>query len=608
MTKALTSAIFAAVLTTAPFANAQSWGGGSPYAPGANSWGSGVNMVEQPCGAQPWQGMEEPEEPEEIADQRERVREIREKEFNVRKEKREIDRALRDKRRSLSRYVTDVEAFEATVMKCNTAFNAVTPNQRQFTNDPAKRDALLQENYKLVQPTFGGGTTTQSGASDGAMQCSRLFMDTEIGMPFRSERICSVSVRDANQPRLANNIKGPNFDENFKNCYREAAGLHELLEKEAKAKAEYERIQADAKNENKILREVRTEVARDRREMERLGIDDYADAEYAGCRGCEARARARAPKRSKSEIWGQVAVSILGIGANTALEVNRLRGNRRLGYPSGPSPFLVAGGIGGAGAGYPYIFGGGGGGIYGSIYGGVGQGGYGCSPSIGGNWGGASGPWAQAGIYGGAAYPYGGGIYNPGVGPWGYPGPWGNSGPPPPYYNAGAGAYGQIGFPPGQFPNQFPGQAGSCMPTPSGCFPMGNINAGGIPSPYGVNYQQQQLQAQLAAVEDYSRRYSLYIQNINDAYQKIELANSILGAGGGYGSFGSAGYGNFGAGAGGSFGAYGNFGASFGSAGYGNFGAGIGGSIFGNFGGAAGYGGGPVGAQWGGGPAPFPIR
>lgn len=114
--------------------------------------------------------------------------------------------------------------------------------------------------------------------------------------------------------------------------------------------------------------------------------------------------------REKPSMWSNVSQLLgLGLGAAaayyTADKVSDK--NARLGWPT--NPYL------GVQVGFPFVMAG----IYGGILGGQSHGGYGCANTVGGIGGGAFG--YPPGMFGG---PVSGGMYMPGMGPWGMPGPW----------------------------------------------------------------------------------------------------------------------------------------------------------------------------------------
>lgn len=171
--------------------------------------------------------------------------------------------------------------------------------------------------------------------------------------------------------------------------------------------------------------------------------------------------------REKPSMWSNVSQLLgLGLGAAaayyTADKVSDK--NARLGWPT--NPYL------GVQVGFPFVMAG----IYGGILGGQSHGGYGCAGGIGGAGGGAFG--YPPGMFGG---PVSGGMYMPGMGPWGMPGPWSGWGQMGGGFLGGLAAMGGMmggGYPGGM--GGYPGMMGGGMP---GGY-MGNVAiAGGMGMP-----------------------------------------------------------------------------------------------------------------------------
>lgn len=172
--------------------------------------------------------------------------------------------------------------------------------------------------------------------------------------------------------------------------------------------------------------------------------------------------------------WASVAGNLVlgGLATYAGYKTNQMvvDANSSLGYPSNPYPAW--------GFGFPFFAQGlsqaigGGSGIYGAIGGGVGAGGFGCAGNNGGPYG-MQGPFGGAmgnGMWGNPYMMAGmnpsmmGGLFLPGMGPWGAAGPWGIGGP-----YAGAMGYpmmgGMMGMPMG---NMIGGVAGGIMGMPMG--------------------------------------------------------------------------------------------------------------------------------------------
>ncbi len=196
------------------------------------------------------------------------------------------------------------------------------------------------------------------------------------------------------------------------------------------------------------------------------------------------------------QVIGAAALDVFGILMNTRTQNRAMDNAARLGWPYYPYP--------NSGYGFPFATAG----LYGATMGGIGAGGFGCGGVIGGGMMGGPfggmGPFGvMGGMYPGMGGPFGqmgcmnpmmcnpmmagGGLYLPGMGPWGMAGPWGMN----PYGGmmggfmpggmgmamgmAALSGFPGMGFMPGGMGMQFPGGMG--MQFPGG---MGMMFPGGM--------------------------------------------------------------------------------------------------------------------------------
>lgn len=269
-------------------------------------------------------------------------------------------------------------------------------------------------------------------------------------------------------------------------------------------------VEQYSKNANE-LRRLEDEVAASKQEMEALKEalaslkgdrkDELKERrreilEGGICLDCIGGSSAMGMQRRETD-WGSVIANV-GIGALMTYaghQMNKsvISNNSAMGWPTGQlypalgygAPFFTAG-------------------LYGAIGGGAGHGAFGCAGGMGGGGFpyGANGMMGPFGPYGGMYGPYGGmnspfgmpqgmfgspwggGMFMPGMGPWGMAGPWGGM---------GLGGAFPMGMPMGGYPMMsgpmgmmLGGVMGGVMGMPMGGMPMGGMPMGGYPMAGGM--------------------------------------------------------------------------------------------------------------------------
>jgi hypothetical protein len=369
--------------------------------------------------------------------------------------------------------------------------------------------------------------------------------------------------------------------------------------KAIKAKNKKDREVADLDDQIISLKEELADLRKERRET--IAEQKALEAECPTCESHQRVASARGSVSSGPSGWqlGLTAAAI-GIGGWAAYKGAQAANNQNIetGYPA--APYLAAGAI------YPFVQAG-----VGALMGGV-NGAYGCGATIsgGGYPGGPGGvgpygPYGAGGPYGngggqigfpqGYGYPPGaGGMFNPGIGPWGQPGfgvnggvnagiGFGGPGGFNPYanpyanpfggiggginggLNGGIGAYGNpYGSPFGNpfggiggginggFPGAYPGMGGypglgGIGGGLTGGYPggLGGLGGGGFNSgalqmqqQQAQQYQQQlqyQIQQQQTNLQKYQTEQVL-LQDYSRITNQLRMLESGSGYGGGYGS------------------------------------------------------------------------
>ncbi|MCE3010062.1 MAG: PspA/IM30 family protein [Proteobacteria bacterium] len=273
---------------------------------------------------------------------------------------------------------------------------------------------------------------------------------------------------------------------NQKQCETAVAYLQDNKDKLDQQAQLVAALEADIENSKTAIADKRGELRDAVREAQREAREQMTEG---GCIDCMMMGNGyvmQPRKPGTGEILANVGLGIASMYFGNKQQQYITDMNSKLGFPTQSYPSI--------GFGFPYFMGA----LYGAIGGGVGGGAFGCMGGMGGTGGfngpyGMMGPFGMGGMYGGNGgafgYPHGmygmpmgGGMFMPGMGPWGMAGPWGNG--PWGAYPGGMMASGGIGF-------MMPG--GYMMGMPMGAMqmgmPMGNMMGmmagGGMGMPMG---------------------------------------------------------------------------------------------------------------------------
>lgn len=365
-------------------------------------------------------------------------------------------------------------------------------------------------------------------------------------------------------------------------CKRAIKGYARTLKEQEEAQKEADEMETSIAEQKSLLKERKRDLT------EQIASDTELEAT---CPSCAAAKRAEALRPSNLQLGLTAAATVLGgLAAYKGAQAISSQ-NVESGWPT--NPYLAVGSI------YPFVQAG-----IGGIMGGV-NGAYGCGGTIA---GGGYPPGANGGVFGnpyGGMNPNGGGMFNPGMGPWGQAGIGGFAGYNPygggfnPYAGIGGG-FGLGGGLGGGFGggfNPYGGMGGGFGGGLGGGFgggfnPFGGGLGGGFGGGFGGGlgggfgggfggglglggglggfggmmnpaYQQQIMQYQIQQQQSAMQRYSAE-QALMQQYQKIGFQLQMLQSG----SFGSGMDLGLGAGLGGfsTFGGGVNTGGPFGSA------------------------------------------
>ena len=258
-------------------------------------------------------------------------------------------------------------------------------------------------------------------SSDFTENVDEIFCQNEDDLWHRSLRNGDEFVKICSNrgPYKALAKKSEDFDSGFctsaLNDYIEATRQADITAKELK------QLERELKAIDKTIKLARNERS-DLREEEKYEAEEDTEA---GCpNGNCGGYRVARPKVSKGRVVGGVLAALAGAYLGYRVENHRSKTNARLGYHT--TPYLGLASTLGAAQG-----------IYGAVAGGMGAGGYGCVGHMG-----AGGFYGSGGLMGNGLYsphmggafgypggmigPYaGGGMYMPGMGPWGVAGPGG---------------------------------------------------------------------------------------------------------------------------------------------------------------------------------------
>jgi len=219
-------------------------------------------------------------------------------------------------------------------------------------------------------------------------------------------------------------------------CKTSLKSYIETVNKQKQNQAKIERLDAEIKNARAEIAKLKKDYSREIREQQREARRQMTEG---GCVDCAIGGTGTVFRPRKPSGWEIFANSLtqIGLGAlnvygSYQTQKTVAEYNAQIGMPTNSYPSIMAG--------LPNIMAG----LYGGIGGAVGAGGFGCMPGIGGYNNGANGmmgpfgngspygPYGSPSVFGYPpgmyGTPVGGGIFMPGMGPWGQAGPWGLGG------------------------------------------------------------------------------------------------------------------------------------------------------------------------------------
>lgn len=405
--------------------------------------------------------------------------EIKEEQANIR----EAEKQLRAKKSEKKRIEKDLERSRKTVE------DVVSEDFSEFVFDHMENNRTCRsyKGHKSNAGQSGDGESNVSGQEGGVAIVTpqtngdipnsvdiRAFTVQEWDVLCDQNKAGSVAGLVCDGARFRQPEKGRSTAQD---CKKGLGDYKKGYAQSNKLQREIESLENAIKNSKRNIQDARTNYADEMRERQR------EMSEGGICIECMQQNSGYSYQKPETD-WGSVIGNIgLGLAATyMGYQTNKMvaNANANIGWPTQPYPAW--------GYGFPFLAQGigqaigGGSGIYGAIGGGIGAGGFGCAGMNGGaygmmgpyggmNGGGMWGnPYAMAGMGMGGL---GGGIFMPGMGPWGMAGPWGMGGPYP-----GAMGYpmmgGMMGMPMG---NMIGGVMGGVMGMPMGGMgmPMGGM-------------------------------------------------------------------------------------------------------------------------------------
>lgn len=441
------------------------------FAAQAQTWGTGMWGGMQAC-SYPYSAAEGASSYQDEIDEANAA--IKEAQSQIRQKKSEKKRADRDWERA-EKDINDV----------------ISEDYSEFIYEHIKNNVSCKEYQGLGS---GDEFIAQGQEGDAAVQAPgsreiRAFTVKEWGALCDKNKSGSVSGAVCDGARFRQMEKGRATSQDCKKALTEHRKKYALANK---LQREIETLENAVDRYKDDIKDSRADLAEERREAQRERLEGGV------CVDCVTSGGGYTYQKPETN-WGSVVGNVvLGLGmVGMGYQTNKMvaKANSNIGWPTDPYPAYLAG-MGPLATGIGQMIGGGSG-IYGSIGGGIGAGGFGCAGNNG-------GPYGMMGPYGGMngsgmwGNPYGmgvmnpmggmgGGIYMPGMGPWGMAGPWGMGGPYGGGMGMGMGGYpggmgmlggigggiGMGGFPGGMGMGGYPGMG-------MGGYP-GGIGMGGFP-------------------------------------------------------------------------------------------------------------------------------
>ncbi|MGZ3775511.1 MAG: hypothetical protein ACXVCN_17470 [Bdellovibrio sp.] len=472
---------------------------------------------------------------------------------------------------------------------------------------------------KVVKGKNGKPTPVEAPAQDSATQTISGFTTGEWDQYCDHNKAGSINSGVCDVKKFQESERGR---ATAQDCKKGLTDYRKNYAQSQKLQREIDDLENAIKRSREDIQDARENYAEEQNEKRRENLEGGI------CTDCITRGNGYTYQRPDTD-WGSVIGNVaLGlVSMDMGYQTNKMvaQYNSNIGWPTNSYPAM--------GYGMPYFATGlqqalgGGSGIYGAIGGGIGAGGFGCAGMNGGPFGmmgpfggmNGNGMWGNPYAMGGMNPFGGGGIYLPGMGPWGQAGPWGMGGPYPgamgmPMSGMGMPMSGSMGMPMMGMPMSgsmgmpmmgmpmsgsmgmpmmgmpMSGSMGmpmSGMPM-SGSMGMPMMGGGPMGSLGALQMQQQMMQMQMQQYQMYMQQQQVYVQQQMQRQQVVMSLQQEL-----YGLVSRIQQVQYG------FGGSGYLGGLSGGMGI-NGGFGIGGGL--GYGGGFGYGGGitPIGGVGGG--------
>ncbi|AHI06918.1 hypothetical protein BDW_12090 [Bdellovibrio bacteriovorus W] len=351
--------------------------------------------------------------------------EIKEAQENIR----EAEKQLRTKKSEKKRLVNNTmdRARKNVEQVVSDEFSELVFDHIENNVSCKEYRGLGQQDEPIVQAEIGN-TSVQAPASRDV----RAFTVSEWAVLCDSNKAGSVSGTVCDGARFRQPEKGR---ATAQDCKKGLVDYRKAHIQANKLQREIESLENLIRNAKDDISDAKANYADEQRERQR------SQSEGGICIDCMVQGSGYTYQKPETD-WGSVVGNIgLGLAATyMGYQTNKMatQANANIGWPTDPYPAW--------GYGFPFLAQGigqaigGGSGIYGAVGGGIGAGGFGCAGQNGGAYGmmgpyggmNGSGMWGNPYAMGGMGMGgIGGGIYMPGMGPWGMAGPWGMGGPYP---------------------------------------------------------------------------------------------------------------------------------------------------------------------------------
>ncbi|MGZ3786465.1 MAG: hypothetical protein ACXWR0_18605 [Bdellovibrio sp.] len=284
---------------------------------------------------------------------------------------------------------------------------------------------------KVVKGKNGKPTPVEAPAQDSATQTISGFTTGEWDQYCDHNKAGSINSGVCDVKKFQESERGR---ATAQDCKKGLTDYRKNYAQSQKLQREIDDLENAIKRSREDIQDARENYAEEQNEKRRENLEGGI------CTDCITRGNGYTYQRPDTD-WGSVIGNVaLGlVSMDMGYQTNKMvaQYNSNIGWPTNSYPAM--------GYGMPYFATGlqqalgGGSGIYGAIGGGIGAGGFGCAGMNGGPFGmmgpfggmNGNGMWGNPYAMGGMNPFGGGGIYLPGMGPWGQAGPWGMGGPYP---------------------------------------------------------------------------------------------------------------------------------------------------------------------------------